>query len=84
MKHIKMLSIKNFLYAVMLISGIATIGSCTKKYDSINVDKNNIATLGAADLPFLFSQALSTSPGSYWNYQIAENLFSDQYCQYFA
>ena len=79
-----MLSIKNFLYAVMLISGIATVGSCTKKYDSINVDKNNIATLGAADLPFLFSQALSTSPGSYWNYQIAENLFSDQYCQYFA
>ncbi|HET7119325.1 MAG TPA: SusD/RagB family nutrient-binding outer membrane lipoprotein [Hanamia sp.] len=84
MKHIKKLSIKNLFYILTLISGIVIVGSCTKKYDSINVDKNSIATLGAADLPFLFSQAESTAPGSYWNYQIAENLFSDQYCQYFA
>ncbi|MGH2648104.1 MAG: SusD/RagB family nutrient-binding outer membrane lipoprotein [Ginsengibacter sp.] len=75
---------KNVFYALMLIFSIAMVGSCTKKYDSINVNKNSIATLGAADLPFLFSQAESTAPGSYWNYQIAENLFSDQYCQYFG
>ena len=84
MKHIKRLSIKNLFYTLTLISGIAMVGSCTKKYDSINVDKNSIATLGAADLPFLFSQAQSTAPGSYWNYQVAENLFADQYCQYFG
>lgn len=84
MKHIKRLSIKNLIYTLTLISGIAMVGSCTKKYDSINVDKNSIATLGAADLPFLFSQAQSTAPGSYWNYQVAENLFADQYCQYFG
>lgn len=75
---------KNVFYALMLIFSIAMVGSCTKKYDNINIDKNSIATLGAADLPFLFSQAESTAPGSYWNYQIAENLFSDQYCQYFG
>jgi hypothetical protein len=84
MKHIKRLSIKNLFYTLTLISGIAVVGSCTKKYDSINVDKNSIATLGPADLPFLFSQAESTAPGSYWNYQVAENLFADQYCQYFG
>ena len=84
MKHIKRLSIKNLFYTLTLISGIVIVGSCTKKYDSINVDKNSIATLGPADLPFLFSQAQSTAPGSYWNYQVAENLFADQYCQYFG
>jgi hypothetical protein len=84
MKHIKKLLIKNLFYTLTLISGIVIVSSCTKKYDSINVNKNSIATLGAADLPFLFSQAQSTAPGSYWNYQIAENLFADQYCQYFG
>src|SRR6185437_8431015 len=84
MKHIKNLFTKNFFYASMLIFSIVLAESCTKKYDSINIDKNSIATLGAADLPFLFSQAQSTAPGSYWNYQVAENLFADQYCQYFG
>lgn len=84
MKNIKKISMKNFFYASLIVFSIATVGSCTKKYDNINIDQNSIATLGAADLPFLFSQALSTSPGSYWNYQVAENLFADQYCQYFA
>ena len=84
MKHIKKLSIKNFFYTLMLISGIAVVGSCTKKYNSINVDKNSIATLGAADLPFLFSKALDVAPGAYYNYQVAQNLFADQYIQYFA
>lgn len=84
MKNIQKFSMKNSFYALALIFSIAIVGSCTKKYDNINIDKNSIATLGAADLPFLFSQAESTAPGSYWNYQIAENLFADQYVQYFA
>ena len=84
MKSSKTFLIKKSFPALMLILIIIIAGSCTKKYDSINVDKNKIATLGAADLPFLFSQAESTAPGSYWNYQVAENLFADQYCQYFA
>ena len=84
MKNSKTFLMKNSFSALMLVLIITVVGSCTKKYDSINVDKNKIATLGAADLPFLFSKAESTSPGSYWNYQVAENLFADQYCQYFG
>jgi hypothetical protein len=58
--------------------------SCTKKFADINTDKNSIATIGAAELPFLFSQAQSTATNSQWNYQVAQNLFADQYAQYFA
>lgn len=84
MKNIKKISMKNSFYGLVLIFIITLAGSCTKKYDSINIDKNSIATLGAADLPFLFSKALDVAPGAYYNYQIAENLFADQYCQYFG
>ena len=84
MKNIIKLSTRNFFYLSTLILSMTIIGSCTKNYDDINTKKNDIATIGAADLPFLFSQAESTAPGSYWNYQVAQNLFADQYCQYFA
>ena len=58
--------------------------SCTKKFEEINTDKNSIATIGPAELPFLFSKAEATATNSQWNYQVAQNLFSDQYAQYFA
>lgn len=55
--------------------------SCTKDFPEINTDKNSIATVGPAEVPFLFSQALEGIPiGG----QTAENLFADQYAQYFA
>ena len=57
------------------------ISSCTTDYTEINTDKNAIATVGDAQLPFLFSGAIAAVPiGD----QIAENLFSAQYAQYFA
>jgi len=68
----------------LLAFGGVVLSSCTKKFKEINTDKNAIATVGPAELPFLFSKAESAAPGSQWNYQVAENLFSDQYCQYFA
>jgi len=68
----------------LLVVGGVFLSACTKKYKEINTDKNAIATVGPAELPFLFSKAQSAAPGSQWNYQVAENLFSDQYCQYFA
>jgi Susd and RagB outer membrane lipoprotein len=74
----------NNLPGALLIGVLILFASCTKKYDSINLDKNKIATLGAADLPFLFSQALEAAPNSYYNYQVAQNLFADQYAQYFG
>jgi len=68
----------------VLLGSIILFASCTKSYKDINVDKNSIVTLGPAQLPFLFSQALEAAPNSFYNYQIAQNLFADQYCQYFA
>ena len=60
------------------------LASCTKKYSDINTDRNSIATVGASELPFLFSKAEATAVPNIWNYQIAQNLFADQYAQYFA
>ena len=82
MKRINMLPDKQ-LY-VILFSFIILFVSCTKKFGDINTDKNSIATVGASELPFLFSQAQSTATNSQWNYQVAQNLFADQYAQYFA
>ena len=66
-----------FCYSVLL-------WSCTKNFDTINTDRNSIATVGAAELPFLFAKAEATAVPNIWNYQVAQNLFADQYAQYFA
>lgn len=63
---------------------VINISACTKDFKSINTDKNTIATVGPAELPFLFSKALSAAPHDMYNYQVAQNLFADQYAQYFA
>jgi len=66
--------------AGMLLSAF----SCTKNFDNINTDKNKIPTAGPAELPFLFSRAEEVGTTNSNNYQVAQNLFADQYCQYFA
>ncbi|MBI1770018.1 MAG: SusD/RagB family nutrient-binding outer membrane lipoprotein [Bacteroidetes bacterium] len=81
MKRIKFLSITP---GVFLFGMLALMVSCTKDFEKINTNKNSVATVGASQLPFLLSQAQSTAPNSQWNYQIAQNLFADQYAQYFA
>lgn len=63
---------------------IALFASCTKKYDEINTDRNTIATIGMSELPYLFAKAERGSVPTVWTYQIAQNLFADQYAQYFA
>jgi len=68
----------------ILLGSIVFLTSCTKKFDGINTDRNSIATVGASELPFLFSKAQSAAPNSQWNYQVAQNLFADQYAQFFA
>lgn len=81
------MQLKQFLngriYATLL-GGVALFTSCTKSFKDINVDKNKIATVGPAELPFLFSAAEHSAPNTYYDYQVAQNLFADQYCQYFA
>lgn len=82
MNIIKILSRKT-MYAA-LCSGIIFLTNCTKNFGDINTNKNSIATIGPAELPFLFSKAQSAATNSQWNYQVAQNLFADQYAQYFA
>lgn len=63
---------------------ILLLGGCTKEYNEINTDRNTIATIGPAELPFLFAKAEQNAVPNIWNYQVAQNLFADQYAQYFA
>src|SRR5260221_12648834 len=71
------------MLTAFLFSGVFFL-SCTKDYNNINTNKNSIATVGPAELPFLFSKAQSAATNNQVNYQIAQNLFADQYDQYFA
>ena len=67
-----------------LICCITMLLSCTKEFDTINTNRNTIATIGSAELPFLFAKAEASAVPNIWNYQVAQNLFADQYSQYFA
>jgi Susd and RagB outer membrane lipoprotein len=58
--------------------------ACTKKFNDINTNKNSIATVTPAVIPFLFSHAEDIATVNQGNYQIAQNLFADQYAQYFG
>ena len=83
MKMINIL-INGRLQMMIICAGIWLASSCTKKYAEINTDRNTIATIGSAELPFLFARAQKEATPSIWNYQIAQNLFADQYAQYIA
>lgn len=72
---------KKITLSAVVCCAIALILSCTKNFTDINTNKNAIATIGPAEIPFLFSQAQAGVPiGT----QTAENLFAHQYAQYFA
>src|SRR5579872_3389179 len=58
--------------------------ACTKNYNDVNTNQNSISTVTPAIIPFLFSHAEDVATVNHNNYQIAQNLFADQYCQYFA
>src|SRR3984957_20129507 len=58
--------------------------ACTKKFNDINTNKKRIATVTPAVIPFLFSHAEDIATVNQANYQIAQNLFADQYAQYFG
>ncbi|MBN9381970.1 MAG: SusD/RagB family nutrient-binding outer membrane lipoprotein [Chitinophagaceae bacterium] len=70
--------------AVLLLCGFVLLASCTKNFKDINTDKNKVTTIGPGELPFLFSRAQSVATINQANYQVAQNLFADQYAQYFA
>lgn len=60
---------------------IALLTSCTGNFEEINTNKNSISNVGPAEIPFLFSKAIAWVR---WNDQTAQNLYADQYAQYFA
>jgi hypothetical protein len=68
----------------LLLCSIVLVASCTSDFDDINTNKSALSNLGTAELPFLFSKVLNVATSNAGNYQIAQNLFADQYCQYFA
>ncbi|HMG93180.1 MAG TPA: SusD/RagB family nutrient-binding outer membrane lipoprotein [Chryseolinea sp.] len=70
--------------SIALLCSIVVVMSCTDKFEEYNTNKNKLSKLEPSQLPFLFSKAQSTATNNGWNYQIAQNLFHDQYCQYFA
>src|SRR6185437_10166832 len=73
-----------FLLAALLTGAVMLITACTKNYKDVNTDKNSIPSVTPATLPFLFAHAEEVGTVNQGNYQIAQNLFADQYCQYFA
>lgn len=83
MKRIKFLSTKR-IATTLLLGSVMMALSCTSDYDEINTDKNSISDVGPAELPFLFSRAQSQATLPFWFYQVGQNLFADQYAQYFA
>lgn len=81
MKKLKLVSKRHFFRIIILF--VLPITSCTEDFAEINTDKNSIAStnIGIGNLKFLFTAALESVPiGD----QTAENLYSQQYCQYVA
>lgn len=70
--------------SLALLGTLALVMSCTSDFESVNTNTNAVPEANEAELPFLFTKALSVAPNNQANYQIAQNLFADQYAQYFA
>lgn len=71
---------------VIVALAVAAIGysGCTDDFDELNTKKTKLSELGPAEYPYLFSKAQSASSYAFWRYQVAQNLFSDLYSQYYA
>jgi Susd and RagB outer membrane lipoprotein len=65
----------------LALAFIVTLSSCTKDYGKINTNKDAIGSVGRSELPYLFSKAVTAIQ---WNDQTGQNLYADQYAQYFA
>ena len=74
-------NIKTVYLFIISICAVWVNSSCTDDYAEINTDKNSISTVGSAEIPFLFAKAITSVP---WNGQTQQNLYADQYAQYFA
>ena len=81
----RLTNLSNIRLLTAVLGGLTLFSvSCTKNYTAVNTDKNSIASVSPATLPFLFSHAEEVGTVNQGNYQVAQNLFADQYAQYFA
>ncbi len=72
---------RNILYSALLAIGLT---SCTKNFEEINTDPNNITVITQRELPFMFAKAQSSAAMNRSFYQTVQNLGADLYAQYFA
>ncbi|MCW8313401.1 SusD/RagB family nutrient-binding outer membrane lipoprotein [Sphingobacterium sp. InxBP1] len=72
---------RNILYSALLAIGLT---SCTKDFEEINTDPNNITVITQRELPFMFAKAQSSAAMNRSFYQTVQNLGADLYAQYFA
>lgn len=75
---------RTFGLSVLGMALILSFEACTEDFEELNVDKTKLTILSSDEYPFLFSKAQSGSSYAFWRYQVAQNLFSDLYSQYFA
>ncbi len=76
--------IRVFKYYLLGLVLLGLFNSCTENFEELNIDKTKLASLGSNEYPFLFSKAQSSASYAFWRYQVAQNLFSDLYAQYYA
>jgi Susd and RagB outer membrane lipoprotein len=84
MKNFKLKMFSGLFVLALAISSGVYFSSCTKDFEEINANKTKITELTKTEFPYLFSKAQSASSYAFWRYQVAQNLFADLYCQYFA
>lgn len=77
-------TLKHTLYGSLTALSLVSLTGCTDTFDELNTNKTKLTVLGAAEYPYLFSKAQSSSSYAFWRYQVAQNLFADLYAQYYA
>ncbi len=80
----KKFSILNLFVVIALALAAVGYSGCTDDFDELNTKKTKLSALGPAEYPYLFSKAQSSASYAFWRYQVAQNLFSDLYSQYYA
>src|SRR5690606_31311672 len=72
---------RSIIYSLVISIGLS---SCTKDFEKINTDPDNLTEVGPRELPFMFAKAQSSAAMNRSFYQTVQNLGADLYAQYFA
>lgn len=72
---------RSFIYSAIVVFGLV---SCTKDFEKLNTDPDNLTEVGARERPFMFAKAQSSSAMSGSFYQTVQNLGPDLYAQFYA